>query len=126
MPDAPDTLYLDNAGTAVPARSLMNKFNADILSGLWCNTHSSSTAAQRTSKKVEKIRLRLLNHFSANPDEFDLVFVANATAGIKLVAEAFRDTIGGFWFGYHFESHTSIVGIRQLAAAHKCYKSDHE
>jgi molybdenum cofactor sulfurtransferase len=104
----------------------MTRFASDVSSSLWCNTHSSSAAAQRTSRRVEKIRLRLLAHFGADPDEFDLVFVANATAGIKLVTEAFRDAPRGFWLGYHYESHTSIVGARELAAAHQCYTSDHE
>jgi molybdenum cofactor sulfurtransferase len=104
----------------------MTRFTSDIMSNLWCNTHSSSPAADRTSKRIERIRLRLLDNFRADPEEFDLIFVANATAGIKLVAEAFRDVPGGFWFGYHYESHTSIVGIRELATAHRCYSSDHE
>ena len=104
----------------------MTRFASDITSNLWCNTHSSSAAAEKTSKRIEKTRLRLLKHFGADPDEFDLVFIANATAGIKLVADAFRDAPGGFWFGYHYESHTSIVGVRELAAAHKCYTSDQE
>jgi molybdenum cofactor sulfurtransferase len=104
----------------------MTRFTEDIMSNLWCNTHSSSPAAERTSKRIERIRLRLLSHFGADPDEFNLVFVANATAGIKLVADAFRDAPSGFWFGYHYESHTSIVGIRELATTHKCYTSDHE
>jgi molybdenum cofactor sulfurtransferase len=104
----------------------MTRFASVITSNLWCNTHSSSAAAARTSKQIERIRLRLLDHFGANPEEFDLVFVTNATAGIKLVAEAFRDGPGGFWFGYHYESHTSIVGVRELAAAHRCYTSDEE
>lgn len=70
------------------------------------------------------------------------MFVANATAGIKLVGEAFRDLGalgssggagvggagggggkgkgkggggGGFWYGYHAEAHTSLVGVRELA-----------
>jgi molybdenum cofactor sulfurtransferase len=43
------------------------------------------------------------------------VFVANATAAIKLVGEAFRDQQSGFDFGYHEECHNSVIGLRQLA-----------
>ena len=56
-----------------------------------------------------------------------MVFVANATAGVKLVAEAFRDNDEGFWYGYHKDSHTSLVGIRELALrGQRCFWSDDE
>ncbi len=57
----------------------------------------------------------MLRFFNADPNEFDVVFVANATAAIKLVAEAFRDHVGGFRYWYHAEAHTSLVGVRELA-----------
>ncbi|KAK7422637.1 hypothetical protein QQZ08_009443 [Neonectria magnoliae] len=55
----------------------------------------------------------------ADPKHFDLVFVANATAAIKLIADGFRD-LGektqdkSFWYGYHREAHTSIILERWL------------
>ena len=61
-----------------------------------------------------------------------MVFVANATAGIKLVAEALanaRDHNGrqGFWFGYHRDAHTSLVGARELAEqGNRCFGGDSE
>lgn len=54
------------------------------------------------------------------------MFVANATAGIKLVADAFREQEGGFWFGYHRNCHTSIVGVREVAVLHRCFDGDQE
>ena len=41
--------------------------------------------------------------------------MANATAAMKLVADSLRDRDAGFWYGYHQESHTSLVGVRELA-----------
>lgn len=72
------------------------------------------------------MRLRALRFFNANPDHFDLVFVANATAGIKLVAECFRELEGGFRYGYHRDTHTSLVGVREHAAEHHYFGSDEE
>lgn len=44
------------------------------------------------------------------------MFVANATAGIKLVADALRDyDARGFWYGYHADAHTSLVGVGGVA-----------
>ena len=69
----------------------------------------------------------MLDFISASPDDFELVFVANATAGIKLVADAFRDNDNGFWYGYHKDAHTSIVGARELATqGHRCFWTDDE
>lgn len=59
----------------------------------------------------------------------------NATAGIKLVAESLRDfrpsSSGagqrGFWYGYHVDSHTSLVGVRTLADfGNRCFSTDDE
>ena len=68
-----------------------------------------------------------MGFIKASPDEFDVVFVANATAGVKLVADAFRDHDEGFWYGYHKDSHTSLVGVRELAVqGQRCFWSDDE
>lgn len=73
------------------------------------------------------MRQRVLKYFNADPNHFDVVFVANATAGIKLVMEGFRDHEGGFWYGYHQDSHTSLVGVREAAkAGQRCFMTDAE
>jgi molybdenum cofactor sulfurtransferase len=64
--------------------------------------------------------------FNADPAKFDVVFVANATAGIKLVMEAFRDQEKGYWYGYHRDAHTSLIGVREAALEHRCFASDAE
>ena len=83
-----------------------------------------SQSSQRSTQRTEDVRLRALEFFNADPDEFDLVFVANATSAIKLVAESLRDwDPRGFWYGYHIDSHTSIVGVRELASmGYQCFQ----
>lgn len=69
----------------------------------------------------------MLRFFNADPDLFDLVFVANATAGIKMIMEGFREQDCGFWYGYHKDAHTSLVGIREATKGrHHCFGSDEE
>ncbi|KAF2499282.1 PLP-dependent transferase [Lophium mytilinum] len=121
-----DTTYLDHAGTTLYAKSLIERFSADMISNLYGNPHSGSASSQLSTRRIEDIRLRLLGFFKADPAEFDVVFVANATAGIKLVLEAFRDQEHGFWYGYHRDSHTSLVGLREAANQHRCFTSDTE
>ena len=53
-----------------------------------------------------------------------MIFVSNATTAIKLVAECLRDNPGGFWYKYHRDSHTSLVGLREVATmGHDCFES---
>ena len=95
----------------------MNDFSMDMMSNLLGNPHSISMSSQYSTRRIEDTRLRALRLFKASPDDFDLVFVANATAGIKLVIEGFREHETGFWYGYHRDSHTSLVGVREAAKA---------
>lgn len=121
------TTYLDHAGTTLYPKTLIDEFSREMMSNLLGNPHSSSTASQLSTGKVDDVRLRALRFFNADPDHFDLIFVANATAGIKAVMEAFREHADGFWYGYHKDSHTSIVGVREVAqAGHRCFLSDSE
>lgn len=93
---------------------------------LFGNPHSTSASSQLSTRRIEDTRLRALRFFNASPDDFDLVFVANATAGIKLVADCFRDCERGFWYGYHRDAHTSLIGARESAAEHRCFSDDEE
>ena len=121
------TTYLDHAGTTLYPKTLIDEFSREMMSNLLGNPHSSSTASQLSTWKVDDVRLRALRFVNADPDHFDLIFVANATAGIKAVMEAFREHAHGFWYGYHKDSHTSMVGVREVAqAGHRCFTSDSE
>jgi molybdenum cofactor sulfurtransferase len=93
---------------------------------LFGNPHSASPSSALSTVRVEDIRSRILRFFKADPEHFDLVFVANATAAIKLILDAFRDVEEGFWYGYHRDAHTSIVGVRQLAKESRCFASNAE
>lgn len=105
----------------------MDEFSKDMMSSLLGNPHSASSSSQLSTHRTDDVRLRVLHFFNADPDHFDLVFVANATAGIKLVCEGFREHKHGFWYGYHKDSHTSLVGVREAArGAHHCFGSDDE
>ena len=105
----------------------MGNFTADMTTTLFGNPHSASASSQRTSKRIDDTRLEVLEFFNASPDQFEVVFTANATAAVKLVVDAFRDTEGGFWYGYHADSHTSLVGARELASrGYRAFGTDQE
>lgn len=113
-------MYLDHAGTTLYPKSLIDRFATEMTTSLLGNPHSACPSSQLSTRRIEDTRLRALWFFNADPAEFDLIFVANATAGIKLVAEALRARPGGFDYVYHQASHTSLVGIREEAVDSLC------
>ncbi|KAH7319972.1 MOSC N-terminal beta barrel domain-containing protein [Stachybotrys elegans] len=114
------SIYLDHAGSTLCAKSVMDMFAMDMTSTLYGNPHSGSWSSQLSSSRIEDVRLRLLDFFQADPTEYDLVFVANTTAGIKLVTEALRTLPHGFSYVYHQACHTSLVGVREEATESIC------
>jgi selenocysteine lyase/cysteine desulfurase len=103
-----------------------------MMAGLYGNPHSANEPAKVSGDMVDDVREKTLRFFGADPKHYDLIFVANATAGIKLVADSFRDLAektrtGTFWYGYHKEAHTSLVGVRELTNGdHHCFESDED
>lgn len=114
------SIYLDHAGTTLYPKSLVDRFAHEMTTSLLGNPHSTSPSSQLSTLRIEDTRLRALQLFGADPTEFDLIFVANATAGIKLVVEALRARSEGFDFIYHQSSHTSLVGVREEAQNSSC------
>lgn len=124
--------YLDHAGSQLPAKSLIDAFAADLNNSLYGNPHSASTPSHVAGERIDEIREQTLQFFNASPEDFDLVFVANTTAAVKLVAECVRDHVASlptkfslskkpeFSFSYHRECHNSLVGMRELANTHQC------
>jgi selenocysteine lyase/cysteine desulfurase len=125
-------IYLDHSGATIYSKSLIEAFATKMMSGLYGNPHSANEPAKVSGDAVDEVRERALRFFGADPKHYDLVFVANATAGIKLVADAFRDlaektSTGTFWYGYHKEAHTSLVGVREFTNGdHHCFEMDED
>ncbi|KAL3422700.1 molybdenum cofactor sulfurase [Phlyctema vagabunda] len=132
-----DKTYLDHGGTTIYAKSLIEQVASDLVSNLYGNPHSASDPAHLSGHRVDETREKALRFFGADPEEFDLVFVANATAGIKLVMESFKDLgnatrtpdgkEGGFRYLYHIDCHNSLVGVREATDEnHYCFRNDSE
>ncbi|TVY43445.1 Molybdenum cofactor sulfurase [Lachnellula occidentalis] len=121
-----DATYLDHSGTTLYAKSLVESFATSMIAGLYGNPHSGSASSILSTKNIDNTRLRVLQFFKADPEEFDVVFTANATAAIKIVNEGFRSREKGFSYLYHRDSHTSIVGVRECASRGHCFRSDEE
>jgi molybdenum cofactor sulfurtransferase len=118
--------YLDHGGTTLAPKSLLKSFCDEMQSTLLANPHSDSSNPSATAVMVEQTRLAVLDMFNADPAHFDVVFTANATGAIKLVTEGFSGHEDGFDYCYHRNSHTSLVGVRELAHHSHCFASNKE
>ncbi|KEF60301.1 uncharacterized protein A1O9_05152 [Exophiala aquamarina CBS 119918] len=126
-PQLAHTTYLDHVGATLYPQSAIQSFAADMTANLYGNPHSASPSSSLSTAVIREVRTEVLKRFGASLDDFDLIFVPNATAAIKLVAHAFQDQDEGFWYGYHKDSHSSLVGVRELAKnGHHCFRSDDE
>ena len=110
------------------AKSLLDDFHKDMTSNLYGNPHSASRPSALAGHRIDAIREKALRFFKADPQDWDLVFTANATASMKLVIECMRDaastTNTPLWVGHHKDAHTSLVGMRELAKTHRCFDND--
>ncbi|RPA73151.1 PLP-dependent transferase [Ascobolus immersus RN42] len=115
-----DDVYLDHSGATIYSTALIKDYKNTLVTNVFGNPHSSNPSSQHSSNCVEKARAEVLEFFNANPDEYDVVFTANATASMKMVADGFvgAGEVGneGFEYKFHKDAHTSLIGVRELAA----------
>ncbi|XP_066208847.1 molybdenum cofactor sulfurase [Saccopteryx leptura] len=111
------TVYLDHAGATLFPQSQLTSFTRDLMENVYGNPHSQNISSKLTHDTVEQVRYRILAHFHTSPEDYTVVFTAGSTAALKLVAEAFPWVPRESLLCYLTDSHTSVVGMRTVAAA---------
>ncbi len=112
--DEHDHIYLDYTGSGLAARSQL-RAHQDRLSGkLFGNPHSVNPTSLAATELVESARHRVLRHLNASPDDYVVIFTANATAAARLVGEAYPFSRTNRLV-LTFDNHNSINGIREFA-----------
>jgi len=114
--DAGRHVYVDYTGAGLYADSQIRKHLAQLDTHVFGNPHSGSPSSDATTQLVEQTRRRVLEYFKAPSDEYTAIFTANATAGLKLVGEAFPFAPGSRCL-LTFDNHNSVNGIREYASA---------
>ena len=112
---------MDHAGSAIPAASLIDAVSEDLKTNLYGNPHSENPSSSNSTLRIHKVRSQVLELFNASPEIYDVVFVANSTAAIKLVGEAFAGSSAekgiSFDFIGHTDAHSSLVSVRNFASS---------
>lgn len=117
--DTAGQVYLDyTAGNLVP-RTLLDRHMRLLERHLLGNPHSTNPASALATTFTEQTRLSVLDFFNADPDEFVVIFTANATQALKLVGESYPFDASGEYL-LTFDNHNSVNGIREFARVKGC------
>ena len=111
--DANGLAYLDYAGSSLYAESQIAAHRGVLARSVFGNPHSGHASSQASTGAIEAARRLVLNAFDAG-DDYVVCFTANATAAIKLVAEAYPFD-GDTPFVLTADNHNSVNGVREFA-----------
>jgi len=114
--DATGSVYLDYTGAALYPASLPRRQLRRLLAHVHGNPHSDSPASRRSTEALEQARHDVLRFFDADPDDYDVVFTANSSSALRLVAEGFPFRSGSV-FALSADNHNSVHGMREIAAS---------
>lgn len=109
-------VYLDYTGGGLYAASQIQDHAAQLLAGVYGNPHSLNPPSQRSTEQIQACRRHVLDFFNASPDDYVVVFTANASHALKLVGEAYPFGAGD-QFLLTFDNHNSVNGIREFDRA---------
>ncbi len=107
-------VYLDYTGGCLYPLSLVQEHAALLEASILGNPHSQNPASQASTRLLEKARADVLRYFRADPDEYLVIFTANASGGLKLLGESYPFSSGG-QFLLVADNHNSVHGIREYA-----------
>lgn len=107
-------VYLDYTGAGLYASSQVAAHSALLEAGVYGNPHSHNPTSLAATALVEAARAAVLEHFNADPAEYDVVFTANASGALKLVGEAYPFCAEAVYL-LAYDNHNSVNGIREFA-----------
>lgn len=114
--DAEGHVYLDYTGGGLYGESQLRRHLDLLRSHVLGNPHSANPASLVSTGLVEAARRHVLSNFRASPDEYCVIFTANASHALKLVGESYPFAPRGR-FLLTFDNHNSVNGIREFARA---------
>ena len=106
-------VYLDYTGAGMYAASQIRDHATQLTSAVYGNPHSLNPPSQRATEQIHACRHHVLRYFNASPDDYTVVFTANASQALKLVGEAYPFEAGDQLL-LTFDNHNSVNGIREF------------
>lgn len=113
--DAHGLAYLDYTGSALYAESQLRAHHALLESEVLGNPHSDSSPSRASTEAIEAVRRRVLHFFDVDESTHAVIFTANTSAAIKLVAESYPFSPDNALV-LSADNHNSMNGVREYAA----------
>ena len=110
-------VYLDYTGGGLYPASVVQRHAEFLTTHVLGNPHSANIPSALASERIERCRAHVLRFFNASPDEYAVVFTANASHALKLVGESYPFEPGDQLL-LTFDNHNSVNGIREFDRAH--------
>jgi selenocysteine lyase/cysteine desulfurase len=112
--DETGTVYLDYTGAALYPASLIHTDASRLANTVFGNPHSESMPSLVSTDAIRRTREATLRFFDADPEIYDVVFTANASSAIRILAEAYPFRIGSRLV-LTADNHNSVNGLRVQA-----------
>lgn len=107
-------VYLDYTGGSLYGASQLQQHMELLSKGVYGNPHSSNPTSLAATELDERAREYVLRYFNASPDDYLVIFTANASGALKLIGESYPFAPGGQYV-LAFDNHNSVNGIREFA-----------
>jgi len=109
--DTSGTVYLDYAGAALYPASLLARDAERLAHTVLGNPHSESEPSLASTSALDRARALTLQLLDASAADYEVIFTANATSAIRIVAEAFPFRRGSRLV-LTADNHNSVNGLR--------------
>jgi len=109
-------VYLDYTGGSLYGSSQVRSHERFLLDTVLGNPHSTNPTSRAATERIEGCRRQVLEFFNGSPEEYAVIFTANASHALKLVGESYPFEPGDR-FLLTFDNHNSVNGIREFHRA---------
>lgn len=93
------------------------------MQNVYGNPHSRNPSSQLTTDIIDQVRYRVLEHFHTTAKDYTVIFTSGTTGALRLLADSFdwqgkcsESQSCHSHFCYLQQNHTSVVGMREVAA----------
>src|SRR3712207_6495955 len=87
--DAGGHVYLDYTGSGLYGESQVRRHAEMLTRMVLGNPHSRNPTSSACTRMVDEVRERVLDHFDADPTQYEVIFTLNASHSLKLVGESY-------------------------------------
>jgi selenocysteine lyase/cysteine desulfurase len=112
--DSTGCAYLDYAGAALHPRSVVARDARRLTTRVMGNPHSESAPSRASTEAMDEARALTLQLLDADPGHYEVIFTANASGALRIVADAFPFRTGSRLV-LTADNHNSVNGIRVRA-----------